>query len=226
MTFSADMESILTKVVLIGRRLGASQVVLFGSRARGDNRARSDIDLAVFGLPVKAQLDFTDAIEQLPTLLEFDVVFVSRETDRVLLQNVERDGIPLMNKMREKYGKFCLAVQRLSAAVSDYETYRLDSVRDGVIQRFEFCTELAWKTVREYLLEQGYTEINSPKAVMKQAFADDLVSDGELWVSLLNDRNLTSHIYDEAKATEIFGKIASIYLPLFQDLITRLEQFE
>lgn len=57
-------------------------------------------------------------------------------------------------------------------AIVDYDQMGLDSIRDGVIQRFEFCVELAWKTLREYLLDQGYTEINSPKSVMKQAFAD------------------------------------------------------
>ena len=106
----------------------------------------------------------------------------------------------------------------------EYNTSRSDTVRDGVIQRFEFCTELAWKAVREYLIDQGHTEINSPKAVMKQAYADGLVSEGELWISLLNDRNLTSHIYDEATATAIYAKVASVYLPMFKDLIAALGQ--
>ena len=62
-----------------------------------------------------------------------------------------------MSKYEEKRDKFKDAVQRLEEAIADYDKLPNSTVRDGVIQRFEFCTELAWKTCREYLLEQGYT---------------------------------------------------------------------
>ena len=74
---------------------------------------------------------------------------------------------------------------RLQEALDDYRKMPLDSIRDGVIQRFEFCTELAWKTMREYLLDQGYTELNSPKAVIKQAFALGMIQDQQEWIELL-----------------------------------------
>ena len=96
-------------------------------------------------------------------------------------------------------------------------------MRDGVIQRFEFCTELAWKTCREYLLEQGYTEVNSPKPVMRQAFADGLVDNDLVWVEILNARNLTTHLYDDAEATKIFEDIKGNYLHQFQALAGKLE---
>ena len=51
---------------------------------------------------------------------------------------------------------------------------------------------------------QGHVELNSPKSVMRQAFANGLVSDNDGWISLLNDRNRTSHIYDENTAEQIF----------------------
>ena len=103
-----------------------------------------------------------------------------------------------------------------------YDQMGLDSIRDGVIQRFEFCVELAWKTLREYLLDQGYTEINSPKSVMKQAFADGILDHEEGWLHLLDARNETSHIYDEATATTVFGDIRTVYDPLLKNLIQKL----
>ena len=128
----------------------------------------------------------------------------------------------LMDKMQEKYEKLVQAVQRLDEAIADYDKLGLDSIRDGVIQRFEFCAELAWKTLREYLLNQGYTEINSPKSVMKQAFADGILDHEEGWLQLLDARNETSHIYDGATATAVFGIIRAIYVPLLKGLIQKL----
>jgi nucleotidyltransferase substrate binding protein (TIGR01987 family) len=122
----------------------------------------------------------------------------------------------------DKYLKFNWATDRLKTSIAEYTVNFSSTARDGIIHRFELCTELAWKSTREYLIDQGYTELNSPKAVMKQAYSDGLVSDSEQWASLLNDRNLTSHIYDEATAAEIFDKITSVYLGLFVSLIDAL----
>ncbi len=93
-----------------------------------------------------------------------------------------------------------------------------------MIQRFEFCTELAWKSAREYLLDQGYTDINSPKSVMKQAFADGLIQDDAGWLALLTARNQTSHIYDQATAQAVFQAVKQSYLPLLQQLAQKLEE--
>lgn len=176
------MEQRFRQIATLGRQLGAEKIVLYGSRARGDNRERSDVDLAVFGLPEGRRNRFTDAMEALPTLLEFDLVLVSPQTSPALLENIEKDGVILMDRTREKLAKLADAIARLEESLQEYDHRPSDVVRDGVIQRFEFCTELAWKTFREYLLDQGYTEINSPKSVMRKAYADGLVSDGEAWV--------------------------------------------
>lgn len=77
--------------------------------------------------------------------------------------------------------------------------------------------------MREYLIDQGYTELNSPKATIRQAFAFGLISDESGWLSLLEDRNLTSHIYNEETAKEIFGHISQKYLALFDAAITYMK---
>ena len=217
------MKKVYNGIAKIGKKLCADKVVLFGSRARGDNRERSDIDIAVYGLPDENRALFRSEIEELPTLLDFDIVFVTPDTDKALLKNIEKDGVILMSKREEKYEKFVSAVSRLEEAVSDFGQVKLNSVRDGAIQRFEFCTELAWKTVREYIIEQGYTDINSPKSVMKTAFSDGLLDSEQGWLDILESRNITSHVYDEKTAEKIFESIKNTYINLFKDLIVKLK---
>lgn len=216
------MNEIYAAAALLGKKYKAEKIVLFGSRARGDESPRSDIDLAVFSMPEENQPLFYDEIEQLPTLFKFDVIFISKSTNSDLLKNIERDGIVIMDKFIEKLGKLSDAVKRLCEAIADYEAIPNSTVRDGVIQRFEFCTELAWKAAREYLINQGYIDINSPKAVMKQAFADGVISDEKIWIEILGARNTTSHIYDDQTAAEVFDKISKKFLPAFNELVNTL----
>lgn len=218
------MQNIYNQITALGKKLDADKIVLYGSRARGDYRDRSDIDIAVFGLDRQKHNAFIEGIEAIPTLLDFDIVFITDQTSPALLQNINKDGVILMNKAADKLTKLQDAIKRLQEALDKYTKDNSDVVRDGAIQRFEFCTELAWKATREYLLDQGYTEINSPKSVMKKAYADGIISDEEAWLSLLNDRNQTSHIYDDATAAGVFGRIQSTYVSLLADLAQRLAE--
>ncbi len=218
------MEELYNQLAMLAKRYGARRLVLFGSRARGDNRYNSDIDLAVYGMPEDNRAAFWMDCEELPTLLKFDIVHIRDGMNPAFLENIKRDGVELMDKLHEKYKYFTDAVARLREALDDYKKTPLDSVRDGTIQRFEFCTELAWKTMREYLLDQGYTNINSPKAVVKQAFAFGMIQDQQAWIKLLDDRNLTSHVYDEATAKAIFERIENQHLALFDEALTYMKE--
>ena len=217
------MEELYGRLAELARRYGARRLVLYGSRARGDHRYNSDVDLAVYGMPEENEGAFGMDCDELPTLLKLDIVQIREGMNPAFLANIEKDGVTLMDRLHEKYEQFEAAVSRLREALEDYRSTPLSSVRDGVIQRFEFCAELAWKTMREYLLDQGYTEINSPKAVIRQAFAYGMIEDADGWVRLLNDRNLTSHVYDEKTAEEIFGRIESIYLKLFDAALVSMK---
>ena len=219
-----NMEELYKQLAELARRYGAKRLVLFGSRARGDNRYNSDIDLAVYGMPENNRAEFWLDCEELPTLLKFDIVHIRDDMDAKFLANIQKDGVELMDKLHEKYSRLTDAVNRLREALDDYKKYPLDSVRDGTIQRFEFCTELAWKTMREYLLDQGFSDINSPKAVIKQAFAFGMIQDQQAWIDLQNDRNLTSHVYDEETAKVIFERIENKHLALFDEVLAYMKE--
>lgn len=89
------MEQLYSQLAALAAQYGARRLVLFGSRARGDARARSDIDLAVYGMPEKNRGAFWMAAEELPTLLKFDIVHILPGMDPKFLYNIEKDGVTL-----------------------------------------------------------------------------------------------------------------------------------
>lgn len=91
--------------------------------------------------------------------------------------------------------------------------------REGVIQRFEYCFELAWKTVKDYLEYSGIViREASPRRVIKEAFAAGIIDDGRVWIEMLDHRNLLSHTYDLAVFEGAAEALASRYAPAFEAL--------
>src|SRR5690554_2428310 len=129
-----------------------------------------------------------------------------------------------MSKLEIKLNNFGNALRRLSDAASEYSMSNAnDLMRDGVIQRFEFTYELAWKTTKEYLQSIGIVDINSPKAIIKEAYGQKLIVNEQNWLLMLSDRNLTSHVYNEEMAKEIVGRITSDYIDEFEKLLINLQ---
>ncbi len=123
-----------------------------------------------------------------------------------------------MSNFLKKAENFEKSVSRLQEALDEYDLNKSTTIRDGAIQRFEFSVELAWKTTREYLIEQGFLDLNSPKTVMREAYSYKIIQNEQAWIQILNDRNLTSHVYDEKTADEIFVRICSSHMPALKDL--------
>ena len=94
----------------------------------------------------------------------------------------------------------------------------------GLIQFFESSYELAWNMLKDYLEDQGFTDIKSPRAALKKAFEIGLILNGHDWMNLLQDRNLTAHTYDEQKIQEVENLIHLKYFPLLKDLYTSFKQ--
>jgi len=105
----------------------------------------------------------------------------------------------------ERAAEFQRAVERLGEALVLAAGNPLGI--DASIQRFEFCIELAWKTLRDILLRDHGIEVASPKPALQEAFRVELIDDETLWLSMLRDRNLSSHTYREALAQEIFARL-------------------
>jgi nucleotidyltransferase substrate binding protein (TIGR01987 family) len=80
-----------------------------------------------------------------------------------------------------------------------------------VIERFEFTYELSWKLLKVYLSYSGIADVRTPREAFKEAFSVGLLNEGDVWIDMLEDRNLTSHTYDEAEARAIYRKVKSNY---------------
>lgn len=120
--------------------------------------------------------------------------------------------------MKERIESFGQALQRLEEALEAEET---SLNRDASIQRFEFCVELAWKSMQKFL-ESEKIICNSPKTCLQGAFQVGLIQDDAMWIHLLDDRNLTAHTYKEQLAMEIYGRLGG-YVTLLRQLFERLQ---
>lgn len=110
------------------------------------------------------------------------------------------------------YGLLREALERGPAVLSALE-------KEGVVQRFEYSFELGWKTVKDFLEAGGLTIAPvTPRQVLKDAFAAKVIADGQVWIDMLDHRNLLSHTYDAVKFEHAVEAIAARYLPAMAEL--------
>ena len=129
-----------------------------------------------------------------------------------------------MSKERfvERQAEVKNAAGRLTEAVAQPQT---QIVRDAAIQRFEFTFEVIWKTLKLFLERQGH-ECGGPRSTLKKAFTEGLISspdEADLWLALLEDRNLTSHAYDEGLAARIYQHIVKDYARILGAMAEKIQ---
>ena len=95
--------------------------------------------------------------------------------------------------------------------------------QQGLIKAFEYTFELAWNTLRDLLRNQGNDTLLGSRDTIREAFRLGLISDGEVWMLMIQDRNLTSHSYNRATADAIAANIKQSYLSSFKQLRARLD---
>ena len=95
--------------------------------------------------------------------------------------------------------------------------------QQGLIKAFEYTFELAWNTLRDLSRGQGNESLLGSRDTLREAFRLELIQDGESWMLMIQDHNLTSHAYNRATADAIAANIQKHYLSCFQSLRTRLQ---
>jgi len=130
-------------------------------------------------------------------------------------------------RWKQRFQNYKKALATLKSAVELASERELsDLEKQGMIQGFEFTFELAWNVMKDYLEEQGITGIIGSKNAIRYAFNKELIQDGDVWMDMVEDRNLASHVYDEKTAEDLFTAIRNIYYCQFNKLAEKMNNME
>lgn len=222
-------KKILNEIISLAQKNGIKKIFLFGSRARGDNHERSDIDLAVSGGDF---FQFADDVENIETLLSFDVVNLDEKLSADFRNEINRDGVLIFEEVPpviKKFDSFVKSLEILKNSSRD-EAKQNEIYRMGVIGQFNLTFELSWKVLRESLIFHGVKEAvsGSPREIIKAGYKFGFINDSEIWLDMMKCRSLSIHIYGDEKIIDelvekIFEKFISAFIVLQDDLKNKME---
>jgi nucleotidyltransferase substrate binding protein (TIGR01987 family) len=125
----------------------------------------------------------------------------------------------------QRFKHFQSALRRLEEAVDLAQERPLSPLeQQGLIQAFEFTHELAWNTLKDFLEYLGVQPLYGSRDSTREAFKRGLLEDGETWMDMIRDRNLTSHTYNEEVANSIALSILKRYYDQFRVLQRKLDE--
>ena len=127
-------------------------------------------------------------------------------------------------RWKQRFQNFEKAYLLLGEVVKDGYENLSQLEKEGVIQRFEILIELSWKTLKDYLENEGYDQVKNGKQAIRQAFQDEIITDAEGWMDALKKRNLTSHTYNEDVLEEMLVFISKFFYPIVRDLYYHLKK--
>jgi nucleotidyltransferase substrate binding protein (TIGR01987 family) len=127
----------------------------------------------------------------------------------------------------QRLNHFNKAFSQLKEAVELAQQRPLSKLEEqGLIQAFEYTHELAWNTLKDFLESRGARDLYGSKDVTREAFKRGLIGNGETWMDMIENRNLTSHTYDEAVASQIIYAILNAYFKEFESLQIKLDKLK
>lgn len=121
----------------------------------------------------------------------------------------------MTERAKQKLANLDNALKQLKSALEE-PLDKKKLVIDATIQRFEFCYELLWKTLKVFLEQEGI-EANTPKQIFQAAYQARWINHDALWSDMIKDRNTTSHVYNEKIAVEIYERVKK-YFPEMQQV--------
>ena len=123
-------------------------------------------------------------------------------------------------RWQQRFKNYQKALRQLERFLK--ETDLNDMEEQGLIQAFEYTYELAWNTIKDYLVYQGIIEVIGSRDAFRIAFNRGLILEGSIWMSMIESRIKSSHTYNEEVAKEILKEIREQYFKLFIQLEAKL----
>ncbi len=117
-------------------------------------------------------------------------------------------------RWKQRFENFKRAYQLMVKIIELGELNEIEKM--ALIQAFEFTFELSWKTMKDYLEEEGFS-MDSPKSVIRQAFQSGYITEADVWMEALIKRNNTVHNYNSLVMEETIHFIRDSYYPLLRN---------
>lgn len=128
-------------------------------------------------------------------------------------------------RWKQRFDNFEKAFILLKEAIESDLNQLNQLEKEGIIQRFEYTFELAWKVLKDKMQDDGIIlETISPKYFVRKAFETKYINDAETWLLMIGDRNLMSHTYNFSKFEEIILSIKNKYLNILIELYEFLKK--
>lgn len=208
-----------------------NRIYLFGSRVSGEAKPESDYDFAIDAPSTDSQAlqAIRDEVAELHTLYRIDVANIAT-ADKRFASRVRDTGLVIYSATKELRAQdglmyFARALERFRIVVAERDRWVAegngDIVLDVAAKRFEFTYEMAWKALKRALDYLGI-DARAPRPVFKEAFAQGLLKDEQVWLDMIEMRNLSSHVYDEHEISRILTELER-YLAAFDALFARLQ---
>ncbi len=203
----AEIQSIILKYAKPDR------IYLYGSRASGEATETSDIDIAYNDPEFKQNYLIEEEVAKIPTLLKIDVQNIVKAEER-FKNRVISTGKVLYSATKKLRAEDALynyekSLERFTQVVEREDRYKEDGYGDVyldlIIKRFEFTYEMSWKTIKRLLSFLGI-EVKSPRGAFQEAYAQGIITDETVWLDMIEQRNLSSHVYDEYEVMDILDK--------------------
>ncbi|MDX2130384.1 MAG: nucleotidyltransferase substrate binding protein [Chloroherpetonaceae bacterium] len=128
-------------------------------------------------------------------------------------------------RWKQRFENFSKAFHQLEKAIQTVSNPS-DLEKEGIIQRFEFTHELSWKVMKDFLEEKGIREIIGSKDAVRLAFQNGIITNGEVWMEMIETRNKTVHSYLEEILNQEYKKIREKYYPLLSDFHKKMETYQ
>jgi nucleotidyltransferase substrate binding protein (TIGR01987 family) len=199
---------------IILKYIEPERIYIYGSQVNGEATVNSDIDIAYYDENSKKDSLIKDEISQIDTLISIDVKNIAKTEERFKERVISTGKViySANKKLRAEDGlyNFSNALDRFISSIEREDEIKNegfgDIYLDLTVKRFEFTYEMSWKALKRYLDFVGM-DVKNPRATFKEAYLQEIIDEENIWLDMIEQRNLSSHIYDEYEISDIVNKV-------------------